>query len=149
MSKPTIPADFEDYALDMARRIASVDRARLKGGDEQFKAYVQVTIIDAMMFASAYVREPHVMVKSNSIVMSPAMPLADHEMDVLRAIANRLKAANKDCADSQTDVASHTHITVPNRHLTCAVCSPSSCDGRMFCGARLNPPAVHRFEEKA
>lgn len=91
MSKPTPPADFDEYALDMARRIASVDRARLKGGDDQFKAYVQLTIVDAMMFASAYVREPHVMVKSNTIVMSPAMPLADHEMDVLRAIAYRLK----------------------------------------------------------
>jgi hypothetical protein len=91
MSKPAIPADFDEHALEAARRIASVDRARLKGGDEQFKAYVQVTIVDAMMFASAYVREPHVTVKSNMITISPAMPLADHEMDVLRALAARLK----------------------------------------------------------
>jgi hypothetical protein len=113
MSKPTPPADFDDYALDMARRIASVDRARLKGGDEQFKAYVQITIVDAMLFASAYCREPHVMVKSNTIVMSPAMPLADHEMDVLRAIASRLKGNGLDSDDGarirplQAD--SHTH----------------------------------------
>ncbi|AMM14226.1 hypothetical protein AX768_09095 [Burkholderia sp. PAMC 28687] len=91
MNKPAIPVDFDDYALDMARRIASIDRARLPGSTAQFTAVIQATIVDAMLFASAYAREPHVMVKGNSIVMSPAMPMADHEMDVLRAIASRLK----------------------------------------------------------
>jgi hypothetical protein len=110
-ARATPPAYFDEHALEAARRIASVDRARLKGGDDQFKAFVQVTIVDAMLFASAYAREPHVTVKGNSIMMSPAMPMADHEMDVLRAIASRLKGngLNADDDGQSRPLSAHAH----------------------------------------
>lgn len=112
MNKPAIPSDFDEYALDMARRVASIDRARLPGSTAQFVAVIQSTIVDAMLFASAYAREPHVTVKGNSIVMSPAMPMADHEMDVLRSIASRLKSndLNPDGGPYRpSQLYSHTH----------------------------------------
>jgi hypothetical protein len=93
MSRPTPPSDFDEHALDMAKRIASIDRARLPGSTPQFIAVVQCALVDAMMLAAGYALEPHVTVKRNSIEISPAMPLADHEMDVLRALAWRLKAS--------------------------------------------------------
>jgi hypothetical protein len=106
MNKPLPPSDFDNYAMDMARRIASIDRARLPGSTPQFIAVIQAAMVDAMMFSAGYALEAHVTVKSNRITMSPAMPLCDHEMDVLRSIASRLKST---CADSQTGVVSHTH----------------------------------------
>jgi hypothetical protein len=106
MSRPTPPAEFDEYALDMARRIASIDRARLPGGKPQFLAVIQTALVDAMMFAAGTALEPHVTVKASSIAFSPAMPIADHEMDVLRSIAHRLKpsASNfRNFASSSTE----------------------------------------------
>jgi hypothetical protein len=65
------------------------------------------------------------------------------------------------CAESQTgtgrvsDRGGETRPIAPQTHaqqrpdvagnVTCAACNPSMCDGRTFCGARLNPPAVRPF----
>jgi hypothetical protein len=94
MSKipPTPPAEFDLYALEQARRLAQVDRHRLKGGDVQFKAMIQCAIVDAMMHAADLRRRPHITVHSTHIELSPAMPLSDEEMAVLRRLASRIKA---------------------------------------------------------
>jgi hypothetical protein len=89
--KQTVPPDFEEYAIEQARRIAAIDRCRLPGSEAQFKAIVQIAIADAMMFAAELRRRPHITIHSNRIELSPSMPLADHEMDVLRALASRIK----------------------------------------------------------
>lgn len=49
------------------------------------------------------------------------------------------------CTKTQTGGASSTTIVTLNRNLTCSACGPNACDGRPFCGARLNPPAVRSF----
>lgn len=90
--KETVPPDFEEYAMEQARRIAAIDRCRLPGSDAQFKAIVQIAIADAMMFAAELRRRPHITIHSNRIELSPAMALSDHEMDVLRSLASRIKA---------------------------------------------------------
>lgn len=87
-----LPAEFEAYALEHARRIAQVDRHRLKGGDEQFAAMIRAAIADAMVHAAQLRRVPHITIHGNHIEFSPAMPLSDHEMDVLRTLASRIKA---------------------------------------------------------
>lgn len=113
MSRPTPPAEFDEYALDMARRITSIDRARLPGSTPQFLAVVQCALVDAMMHAAGTALEPHVTVKASSIVFSPAMPIADHEMDVLRALAHRLKSNGRDTgadgAISPLSADAHVH----------------------------------------
>lgn len=109
--KQTVPPDFEEYAIEQARRIAAIDRCRLPGSDAQFKAIVQIAIADAMMFAAELRRRPHITIHSNRIELSPAMQLSDHEMDVLRSLASRIKDRERSqAAEPRVQLALHTHV---------------------------------------
>ena len=48
-------ADFDRYALEIARGLAQIDRNRLRGGTEQFVAVLQAALVDAMIRAYTHI----------------------------------------------------------------------------------------------
>ncbi|WP_227242433.1 hypothetical protein [Paraburkholderia caribensis] len=52
MSAKTPPAEWDCHALEVARGIASIDRARLPGSTTQFVAILQTAIVQSMMMAA-------------------------------------------------------------------------------------------------
>ncbi|SKC78442.1 hypothetical protein SAMN05445504_2393 [Burkholderia sp. CF099] len=52
MPAKTPPAAWDRHALEVARGIASIDRARLPGSTTQFVAILQCAIVESMMIAA-------------------------------------------------------------------------------------------------
>ncbi|QTD90810.1 hypothetical protein [Burkholderia anthina] len=93
MSKRTPPADWDRHALEVARGIASIDRAKLPGLTTQFVAILQTAIVDAMMMAAeGTLARPAVTIRAGEIQLNAAgLALTDAECETLRAIAERMR----------------------------------------------------------
>ncbi|MDR8102469.1 hypothetical protein KPB04_12095 [Burkholderia cenocepacia] len=93
MSPRTPPADWDRHALEVARGIASIDRAKLPGLTTQFVAILQSAIVDAMMMvAEGSLARPAVTIRAGEIQLNAAgLALTDAECETLRGIAERIR----------------------------------------------------------
>lgn len=46
-------ASFDEYAAQVAKRLAAIDRDRLKGGDVQFVAVLHCAVVEAIVYGHA------------------------------------------------------------------------------------------------
>jgi hypothetical protein len=87
----SIPAEFDRHALEVARGIASIDRARLPGSTTQFVAILQTAIVQSMMMAA-----------ERSPVTDAEMAKAMREVADCRAMIREVRGL--DCANFPREV---------------------------------------------
>jgi hypothetical protein len=91
MTPKTPPAAWDRHALEVARGIASLDRAKIPPA--QFTAIVQTAIVGAMMLA-ADESAPSITLRPAEIRINAAgIALTEIECEVLRGVAERMRRA--------------------------------------------------------
>lgn len=91
MSPRTPPADWDRHAIEVARGIASIDRAKLK--PSQFVDAVQHAVLGAMQVAADPVPgRPAITIRAGEIQLNATgLALTDAECETLRDIAERIR----------------------------------------------------------
>lgn len=83
---------FDEYAAAVAKRLAAVDRNRLKGGDVQFVAVLHSAIVEALIYGHAHAQGASITAKIIDFDKAAAERAVRETMNAMHPASHKAEA---------------------------------------------------------